>query len=87
MEASREDILKALEQVGDENAMPYVEKLAAASSDGRVLEAARSCLDYLFQTRIKNNVGRILLRPFLADQSALELTRTAPPPSSSKKSR
>ena len=59
-------ILKAWEQVGDERALPYVEKLAAQSAASaaqkRVQQAARECLPYLQARADHQRVAQTLLR-------------------------
>jgi hypothetical protein len=59
-------ILTALEQVGDEKAMPYVEKLAAgrtrSSWEKRIQAAAEVCLPYLKQRVEEARSRQTLLR-------------------------
>ena len=62
-------ILKALEQIGDGGALPYVEKLAEgngqylAAKDGRVWNAAKACLPFLRERAAQESVSKTLLRP------------------------
>lgn len=55
-------ILKALEQVGDEKAVPYVERLARTAKQERLRTAARACLPFLTQRVTQEQVHRTLLR-------------------------
>jgi hypothetical protein len=55
-------ILKALEQIGDERALPKVEKLAV-SSDPKIAEAARECLPFLQERAERARQAQTLLRP------------------------
>jgi hypothetical protein len=59
-------ILKALEQVGDEKALPYVEKLAEGrtrrSRDRQIQADAASCLPYLKQRAEESRSRQTLLR-------------------------
>ena len=78
-------ILKALEQVGDENAIPVVEKLAAESRNVEVRNAAIECLPFLRQKSAQVTPGRTLLRAAAEPQSEATLLRAAaanasPPP-------
>ncbi|HZT43288.1 MAG TPA: hypothetical protein VFA07_14050, partial [Chthonomonadaceae bacterium] len=66
-------ILKAMEQVGDEKALPYVERLAACPAYSpameRVRNAARDCLPFL-QTRIAQvDASQTLLRPSAVEET------------------
>jgi hypothetical protein len=65
-------ILKALEQVGDENAIPVVQHLAANSKNVKVRNAAIECLPFLQQKSLQVTPGRTLLRA--AAQSEVEAT-------------
>lgn len=56
-------ILTALEQVGDAQAIPYVEALVkSAPSNSPVAEAARNCLPYLQQNAHQQSNAETLLR-------------------------
>ncbi len=59
-------ILKALEQIGDYQALPYVEKLlegeGQAAKDPQVQEAARECLPFLQQLAQQEQARQTLLR-------------------------
>lgn len=59
-------ILKAYEQVGDEEAIPSVEKLAAGQGYGArsrdIREAAKACLPYLQQRAAQQHARQTLLR-------------------------
>lgn len=68
-------ILKALEQIGDEAAVPYVERLANANmvigvKKGKVRESARECLPALTQRAQENTVRNTLLRASSASEVA-----------------
>jgi len=55
--------LRALEQVGDENAIPIVERLASMfMSDARIADAARECLPYLRTNVEQSRQSQTLLR-------------------------
>ena len=60
------NLLKALEQIGDESAMPYVQQLAKAAPTStqqrRVCDAARECLPYLELRVDLNRNSQTLLR-------------------------
>ncbi|HLV81023.1 MAG TPA: hypothetical protein VKT32_12115 [Chthonomonadaceae bacterium] len=59
-------LLKALEQVGNRRALPYVRKLAAGRgrcTDSLVREAANECLPYLIERMEEQRQGQTLLRP------------------------
>jgi hypothetical protein len=60
-------ILKAFEQVGDQAALPTVQKLAAgewqAAQDSAVRAAAAECLPFLVQRIQQAGMSRTLLRP------------------------
>ncbi len=60
------NLLKALEQVGDDAAMPYVQQLAKAiptsTQQRRVCDAARECLPYLELRADLNRNSQTLLR-------------------------
>lgn len=60
------NLLKALEQIGDESAMPYVQQLAKAiptsTQQRRVCDAARECLPYLELRADLNRNSQTLLR-------------------------
>lgn len=51
-------ILKALEQIGDETALPYVKRLARSSHRQPIRQAAQECLPFL-QQRLEN-IGTLL---------------------------
>lgn len=56
-------VLKALEQIGDSKAVPYVEKLATASNtEPEIREAAQECLVYLKQRLEQQQISQTLLR-------------------------
>ena len=63
-------ILKALEQIGDKEALPPVQRLAKWSSDTKVREAANNCLRYLHVRAEEYRRGADLLRPSDARTSA-----------------
>jgi hypothetical protein len=57
-------VLRALEQVGDESAVPTVEKLAAMRLyDPRIAPAARECLPFLYAHVEQLHLAQTLLRP------------------------
>jgi hypothetical protein len=60
-------VLKALEQVGTPEALPYVEKLAEgkgmATTNATVREAAQDCLLYLRERLTQQEANQTLLRP------------------------
>ena len=70
-------ILRALEQVGDAQAVPYVERLAAAKTRGeaqeRVRDAALACLPYLHE-RFGHHAGRHTLLRASAVQEGMPHT-------------
>lgn len=74
-------LLTALEQVGDQAALPYVRALAAESArtprQRRVVEAARGCLPYLEDCAEQNRQSQILLRPITEDPNGPNLLRPA----------
>ncbi len=55
-------ILKALEQIGDEKAVPHVEKLARTARNPQVRFAAQECLPYVQQRAEHARVEQTLLR-------------------------
>jgi hypothetical protein len=59
-------ILKALEQIGDTEAVPYVQALAdsqpASLREQRVCQAAQDCLPYLLSCAQSNRDSQVLLR-------------------------
>ena len=63
-------ILKALEQIGDKEALPAVQRLAKWSSDNEVRQAANNCLRYLHVRAEEYKRGEHLLRPADARTSA-----------------
>ncbi len=75
-------ILRALEQIGDERALPLVEKLAerpvSTRAGQRIREAATECLPALLNRTGQERVGQTLLRATEApDQPAEALLRPA----------
>lgn len=66
-----EALLKALEQVGDTDALPFVKTLAdsepATLRQGSVIKAARECLPYLENCARQNRDSQILLRATASD--------------------
>ncbi len=56
-------ILKALEQIGDKDALPAVQKLAQWSSDKDIRQAANNCLPYLHDRAEAYKRGAMYLRP------------------------
>src|SRR5205085_8687108 len=71
-------ILRGLEQIGDERALPYVERLAnrpaKTGREQRIQEAARACLPALLLRADPDNADQRLLRPVLeriSDDSSL----------------
>ncbi len=78
-------ILKALEQVGDDSAVPQVQKIAAGrgdvSRDWQIMEAANECLPYLQMRAEDRQAASQLLRPaaFSANETdAQQLLRANP---------
>lgn len=71
-------LLKALEQIGDSNALPYVERLATSKKvDTRIREAAQSCMPYLqFRQEEEHNI-QTLLRAASTGATAETLLRSA----------
>ena len=57
------DILKALEQIGDKDALPHVQYVAKWSLDKELREAANNCLPFLHQKAEEYRRGEIYLRP------------------------
>lgn len=57
------DILKAMEQIGDQEALPYVQKVANSSWDKELCDAANNCLSFLHQQTEDYKRGETLLRP------------------------
>lgn len=59
-------VLKTLEQIGDSQALPYVEKLAAgkgkAAKNSYIQEAAQACLPYLKERIEEQHTNQTLLR-------------------------
>jgi hypothetical protein len=76
-------VLQALEQIGEEYAIPHVEALERSSPYVSVRKAAKTCRSHLesrYQTE-QIRARRTLLRAAqMEDRTALELPRTAPPP-------
>ena len=70
-------ILKAMEQVGDAAALPYVQNLAKSQAwtqrQRRVVEAANECLPYLEIRARQENHANTLLRPAGIDQSSADV--------------
>jgi hypothetical protein len=66
-------ILKAWEQVGDEKALPAVERLAAGTWDSRVRAAADACLPALRQRAELARQRDTLLRPASAPGTGSEV--------------
>lgn len=66
-------ILQAFRQVGDEKALPHVQRLTT-SKDARVRETAQECLEFLKIKLEQDKASRQLLRA----SSALEAAQTAP---------
>jgi hypothetical protein len=69
--------LRALEQVGDETALPVVEKLAKSAGDTQVRFAAQECLPFLQQRADQVRVEQTLLRASGPGSSADVLLRPA----------
>lgn len=65
-------ILRALEQIGDNEAIPHVERLRTQSQDAEVREAAANCLLFLRQRAEQKSVSGTLLRPSDAENAAPE---------------
>ncbi len=67
-------ILKALEQIGDENAIPTVQALALCSptspSARQVRDAALHCLEFLPQVAQKNSASQQLLRASFSETTS-----------------
>src|SRR5579884_4112753 len=59
-------ILKALEQIGDQRALPLVSKLAEQEArthqEKQIKEAAQACLPYLVDRTLEGRAGNMLLR-------------------------
>ncbi len=59
-------ILKALEQIGDQRALPLVSKLAEQEArthqEKQIKEAAKACLPYLVDRTLEGRAGNMLLR-------------------------
>jgi len=75
-------ILKAYEQVGDETALPHVERLAngkaATAKEKRIRQAAIDCLPFLKESIERERARQTLLRPAAApDDPAAVLLRPA----------
>jgi HEAT repeat protein len=73
-------ILKALEQVGDERALPAVERLASRKGrgrDGHVYRAAEECLPALRQRAERSRQAHTLLRAADSVDDATVLLRPA----------
>jgi hypothetical protein len=70
-------ILRALEQIGDEKAVPYVERLAEkAGGDRQIRETATACLPYLEARAATQRASRTLLRPSSASAVATPASNT-----------
>lgn len=73
-------ILKALEQIGDAKALPYVEKLAsggdAANGEERVRRAAQACLPYL-RERAERETPTLLRAASVVESAPNSLLRPA----------
>ncbi len=71
------NLLKALEQIGDESALPYIQQLAKAaptsSQQRRVCDAARECLPYLELRSELARSSQTLLRASSASNVGIEL--------------
>ncbi|HZT42096.1 MAG TPA: hypothetical protein VFA07_07895 [Chthonomonadaceae bacterium] len=67
-------ILKAFEQVGDAEALPYVQKLAEgkgrARTEKRIQEAAQACLPFLSRLAEQTQARQTLLRAAGTSQAA-----------------
>ena len=74
-------ILKALEQIGDESAIPTVQALALCSlttpSARQVRDAALHCLEFLPQVAQKNSASQQLLRASFSE-TPQQLLRASP---------
>ncbi len=71
-------VLKALEQIGDSKAVPYVESLAMASTtEPETREAAQECLLYLKQRLEQQQASQSLLRPSASSSRPDMLLRAA----------
>jgi hypothetical protein len=64
--------LKALEQIGDESAIPHVERLADTSTYQHIRAAARECLPYLYARQENAHQSLSLLRASGAPGAASE---------------
>ena len=65
-------ILKALEQVEDKEAIPYVERMVKDTQYAEVRVAARECLGFLRQRAEQQSVSGTLLRPSDVENAAPE---------------
>lgn len=65
-------ILKALEQIGDRGALPYVKRLATWSSDPQLRSAANDCLPFLMADAEMFNRSNTYLRPSSATEIGTE---------------
>ena len=76
-------VLKALEQIGDANALPYVARLAEGRGQARrnpaLREAAAECLLYLEPIAARGRTGEQLLRPAMPAPAPDVLLRPALP--------
>jgi HEAT repeat protein len=70
-------ILKAWEQIGDEEAVPCVQMAALRGLNPRVRAAAEQCLPYLEERTEKARVGNTLLRASASMPAPAELLRPA----------
>jgi hypothetical protein len=70
-------ILQALQQIGDETALLYVEQLAnakpASNAERRVCEAAQDCLPFLRERASLTNSSQTLLRASSATATGMEM--------------
>ena len=57
------DILKAMEQIGDKDALPYVQYVAKSSWDKELRDAANNCLSFLHQKAEEHRRSETYLRP------------------------
>jgi hypothetical protein len=65
-------ILRALEQIGDAEALPYVEPLTHFRKSEAIAQAAQACLPYLQQKQQQQQYSQTLLRSSVAFSQAPE---------------
>lgn len=70
-------ILKALEQIGEPEAIPYVEHMAASAKAAQLRQAAEDCLPYLEKRSAERRETETLLRASAPQAAFEELLRAA----------